>query len=97
MASTATTHGILRRGTRICPQCLARRAVEGILPQRRSLKTKFGLKYEAKVQAAQESWDDKAQKIKDGLAPNLWDVFEERGYVKDVVGLALPDLVFLEL
>ncbi|KAM0287976.1 hypothetical protein ACHAQH_000043 [Verticillium albo-atrum] len=40
--------------------------------------------------AAQE-WDEKAEAIKNGEARNLWDIFEERGFVKDVAGR--PELI----
>ncbi|KAL2017654.1 hypothetical protein VTK56DRAFT_1868 [Thermocarpiscus australiensis] len=43
-------------------------------------------KYEKKVAAAEEQWQQRAQQIKEGLLPNTWDLLEERGYVKDTAG-----------
>ena len=40
----------------------------------------------AKRKAAQEAWDLKAQRIKNGEEANLWHIFKERGYVKDIAG-----------
>ena len=47
---------------------------------------KYGPKYTAKINEADEEWKEKALKIKSGEAKAMWDVFEERGYVKDVAG-----------
>ncbi len=51
-----------------------------------SLKTHHGPKYQAKLDAAQAEWDDRKALVEDGKLPHLWDVFEQRGYVKDVAG-----------
>jgi tyrosyl-tRNA synthetase len=40
----------------------------------------------AKRDDAAGRWEQRAQKIADGELPNLWDTFNERGYVKDVAG-----------
>jgi tyrosyl-tRNA synthetase len=62
-------------------------------PQRRWI----GLKMQAKLKAAEENWQQRAQEIESGAKLNLWDVFEERGYIKDVAGYdncthaSLPD------
>ncbi|KAK5637219.1 hypothetical protein RRF57_012931 [Xylaria bambusicola] len=40
----------------------------------------------AKRNAAQEAWDLKAERIKNGEEPNLWNIFKERGYIKDIAG-----------
>ncbi|EPE06221.1 tyrosyl-trna synthetase [Ophiostoma piceae UAMH 11346] len=47
---------------------------------------KYGPKYTAKIDAADKEWKEKGVRIKEGLEPNLWDTFEQRGYVKDVAG-----------
>ncbi|CAK7226782.1 tyrosyl-tRNA synthetase [Sporothrix curviconia] len=47
---------------------------------------KYGPKYTAKIDEANEEWKEKALKIEAGEAKPMWDVFEERGYVKDVAG-----------
>lgn len=43
-------------------------------------------KYTAKVEDAENQWDFQAEKIKRGVVKNLWDVFEERGFIKDTAG-----------
>ncbi|KAI1827106.1 tRNA synthetase class I [Xylaria intraflava] len=35
---------------------------------------------------AEEAWKLRAQKVKNGEEPHLWDIFKERGYVKDTAG-----------
>lgn len=47
-------------------------------------------KYIAKLEAAEESWDKRALQIQRGEVQNVWDLLEERGFVKDVAGYALP-------
>ena len=47
---------------------------------------KYGPKYTAKINEANDEWREKALKIESGEAQSMWDVFEERGYVKDVAG-----------
>lgn len=43
-------------------------------------------KYQEKVKKAAKEWQERAEHIAHGKARNLWDVFEERGYIKDVAG-----------
>ncbi|KAI6371090.1 hypothetical protein MCOR25_004025 [Pyricularia grisea] len=40
----------------------------------------------AKKKAAATAWAERADRIQDGKEPCLWDIFEERGLVKDVAG-----------
>ncbi|CAK7265956.1 tyrosyl-tRNA synthetase [Sporothrix epigloea] len=47
---------------------------------------KYGPKYTAKIDEANDEWEEKALKIKSGEAKSMWDIFEERGFVKDVAG-----------
>jgi tyrosyl-tRNA synthetase len=39
-----------------------------------------------KVQKAAEQWQKQAEEIQEGKRPHLWDILNERGYVKDVAG-----------
>ncbi len=71
---------------RVCLGCLRQSASSPFRLQRRSLKRSHGPKYQAKIDAALEEWKERAQNIQDGEKPNVWDMFEERGFVKDVVG-----------
>ena len=44
----------------------------------------------AKRQQAELEWKRRAEAIDRGEETHLWDVLKERGYVKDVAGLANP-------
>lgn len=46
-------------------------------------------KYIEKVENAEKTWDDRAVKIQCGEVQNVWDMLEERGFVKDVAGYVL--------
>ncbi|KAL0935278.1 Tyrosine-tRNA ligase, mitochondrial [Colletotrichum truncatum] len=70
----------LRRN--ICRQCARLPAVQ--LQQTRSRW--ISQKVVAKRQTAEEEWAKRADLIQQGELPNIWDVFEERGYIKDVAG-----------
>lgn len=39
-----------------------------------------------KTAAGEERWAERAEKIRTGELPHLWDILEERGYIKDVAG-----------
>lgn len=41
-----------------------------------------------KVAEGQERWDKRAEKIQSGELPHVWDILQERGYIKDVAGYA---------
>ncbi|KAI0004040.1 hypothetical protein F4779DRAFT_600328 [Xylariaceae sp. FL0662B] len=65
----------------LCRRCLLL-SLASRKPQRRSI----GLKYLAKQDEAERHWLEKAELIKEGKEPHLWDMFKERGYVKDIAG-----------
>lgn len=44
------------------------------------------LKTQKKRDDAASQWDERAEAIKRGEARNLWDIFEERGFFKDIAG-----------
>jgi tyrosyl-tRNA synthetase len=74
---------LVRRGS-ICPSCLLPCA-KGLAPvQRRHISEGF----RKKTAEAEKEWQEWAQEIKDGKRRNLWDMLEERGYVKDTAGYA---------
>ncbi|TLD29277.1 hypothetical protein PspLS_03639 [Pyricularia sp. CBS 133598] len=91
-------HGICRRC--LAPQPLANfsssrvlRATEGVektVPRSpivlRPLRKTESTKLYAKKKEAATAWAERADRIQDGKEPCLWDVFEERGLVKDVAG-----------
>ncbi|KPM37400.1 Tyrosine--tRNA ligase, mitochondrial [Neonectria ditissima] len=39
-----------------------------------------------KVAEGQERWDKRAKQIQNGEIPHVWDILQERGYIKDVAG-----------
>ncbi|KAI0450545.1 tRNA synthetase class I [Xylaria acuta] len=65
----------------LCRTCLLRSAAAG-----RQHRRPIHLGTLEKQRAAQEAWDQRAEKIKNGEEPHLWDGFKERGYVKDIAG-----------
>ncbi|KAI1314066.1 tRNA synthetase class I [Xylaria venustula] len=40
----------------------------------------------SKRRLAEEAWEERAERIKNGKEASLWDTFKERGYVKDIAG-----------
>lgn len=42
--------------------------------------------YLKKVADGEERWEKRAQQIQNGELPHVWDVLDERGYIKDVAG-----------
>lgn len=81
---------VLGRGT-VCRSCLlpaarttrtAKTATTGAPAQRRHISQGFI----RKTAEAQEAWDRRADAIREGKQRNLWDILEERGYVKDTAG-----------
>lgn len=41
---------------------------------------------------AEKAWLERAQEIKDGTRVHLFDEFEQRGFVKDIVGWVKADM-----
>lgn len=72
---------LLRRGP-VCRSCLVRYARVAAPTPRRSISTG----HIRKTAEAEEAWQIRAQEILDGKQVNTWDIFEERGYVKDTAG-----------
>ncbi|EFX03531.1 tyrosyl-tRNA synthetase [Grosmannia clavigera kw1407] len=74
-------------GAQICRRCARQLFLE---PQRRNVTgksfAKYGPKYQAKIDQADAEWETRAALIEGGGAKAMWDIFEERGYVKDVAG-----------
>ncbi|KAI0188194.1 hypothetical protein EV127DRAFT_392342 [Xylaria flabelliformis] len=74
-----TASGVPR--TTLCRTCLLRSMAAS-----RQHRRPIHLSTLEKRRLAQEAWDQKAERIKNGVEPNLWDIFKERGYVKDIAG-----------
>ncbi len=62
------------------PQTAQQRSVTG------KAFAKYGPKYQAKIDEAEDEWRERALSIEAGETKAMWDIFEERGYVKDVAG-----------
>ncbi|KAH8655185.1 tRNA synthetase class I [Xylariales sp. PMI_506] len=71
-ARSLLCHRCLKSSTAVTIQQSSRRYISENVLLRRSL--------------AQKAWDRKAEKIKAGDEYNLWDVLNERGYIKDLAG-----------
>lgn len=39
-----------------------------------------------KQNEGKERWEKRAEKIQTGELPHVWDILQERGYIKDVAG-----------
>ncbi|OAQ68379.1 tyrosyl-tRNA synthetase [Pochonia chlamydosporia 170] len=73
------------RGASRCAAQLAWSACE--LQQIRGIATS----YLNKVAEGEARWEKRAQQIQNGELPHVWDVLDERGYIKDVAGT--PDKI----
>ncbi|KAI1137284.1 hypothetical protein F5Y05DRAFT_84516 [Hypoxylon sp. FL0543] len=65
----------------LCRKCLLRS-----LAARRQQIRLISTSWLQKQEEAKKNWEERAQLIKEGKIPHLWDVFKERGYVKDIAG-----------
>ncbi|KAJ9151785.1 Tyrosine--tRNA ligase [Pleurostoma richardsiae] len=82
MAGALPFPGLLHPRSRICHACLRSQGVSVFNLQRRWI----GLKVLEKRDIAQKKWDKRAAQIEKGELQNLFDAFEERGYIKDLAG-----------
>ncbi|KAM0441040.1 hypothetical protein ACHAPT_000345 [Fusarium lateritium] len=64
------------------PTCLDRTRPLLICLQVRGVATSHLIQ----VAAGQERWKERAEKIQNGEIPHVWDILQERGYIKDVAG-----------
>lgn len=70
----------LRRN--ICSRCARVPAVQLLQNQQRWITQKVL----EKRKNAELDWENRAELIKKGEVPHIWDLFEERGFIKDVAG-----------
>ncbi|KAI0121214.1 tRNA synthetase class I [Xylariales sp. AK1849] len=80
MASRPLSPGSLSARSTICRRCLEQKFAAS--SQKRQVTRNALLR----LHNGQEAWDRKADQIKRGETYNLWDMFKERGYVKDIAG-----------
>lgn len=77
---------ILRRATKqeasLCTRCYLR----AITPANFTSKRWIGMKYLAKVAAAEDEWQEKASRIKAGKEKSMLTIFEERGLICNTTG-----------
>ncbi|KAI0881301.1 uncharacterized protein GGS22DRAFT_172880 [Annulohypoxylon maeteangense] len=65
---------------------LCRRSLLQSFAGRRQQTRCISLKVLARREEAARRWDERAELIREGKLPHLWDTFKERGYVKDIAG-----------
>ncbi|EQK99005.1 Tyrosyl-tRNA synthetase [Ophiocordyceps sinensis CO18] len=84
MASQAMPRALFRARPNAGPQC----ALTGSPWSLAALHRGRGVAqtYLKKVAEGAERWAERAEKIKKGEIPHVWDVLNERGYMKDVAG-----------
>ncbi|KAI8244364.1 Tyrosine--tRNA ligase [Colletotrichum sp. SAR 10_96] len=70
----------LRRN--ICSRCARGPAVQLLQNQQRWITQKVL----EKRKNAELDWENRSELIKKGEVPHIWDLFEERGFIKDVAG-----------
>ncbi|KAK7986933.1 tyrosyl-tRNA synthetase [Apiospora saccharicola] len=66
----------------LCRRCLNPRLAGSTSQQIRSIS----MRVQEKRKAADEAWAARAAQIDAGEVKNLWDIFKERGFVKDLAG-----------
>ncbi|KAI2783810.1 hypothetical protein F4815DRAFT_314875 [Daldinia loculata] len=81
MLSSAALSAVRGSPLSLCRRCLLK-SLAARRQQTRSISTSF-LEKQAE---AKKIWDERAKLIQEGKVPHLWDIFKERGYVKDVAG-----------
>ncbi|KAK8064383.1 tRNA synthetase class I [Apiospora phragmitis] len=80
--STALLRSSAGARSTLCRRCLQLRLAGSTSQQIRSIATKVVYKR----QLAEEEWAARAARIDAGEVQNLWDMFKERGFVKDLAG-----------
>ncbi|CAK7206544.1 tyrosyl-tRNA synthetase [Sporothrix eucalyptigena] len=101
MSLSATARRGPASSMRICRRCAGQQLLtrhrtphtQPTLPsiQQRSIMSgkagaKYGPKYTTKINDANDQWKEKELRINEGQEKAMWDILEERGYVKDVLG-----------
>jgi tyrosyl-tRNA synthetase len=49
------------------------------------------------VAAGQQRWKERGDKIQNGELPHVWDLLQERGYIKDVAGYVRMRPVYMDV
>ncbi|KAK7983190.1 hypothetical protein PG989_010592 [Apiospora arundinis] len=80
--SIAFLRGSAAARSTLCRRCLNLRTTGATPQQVRSIS----LRYQEKTRLAAEEWAARAAQIDAGEVKGLWDIFKERGFVKDLAG-----------
>lgn len=86
MAYTTMSTQALRPVSSAAPKTLCRACLIRSITANRQQRRPIHLSTLAKRKEADDYWAARAERIKQGEEPNLWDIFKERGYVKDIAG-----------
>lgn len=78
MHPRAALGGLYRAG---CARCASPRSLAE-LHRARTIASS----YLRKVAEGEQRWEERALKIQNGELRHVWDVLDERGYIKDVAG-----------
>ncbi|KJZ71624.1 hypothetical protein HIM_09018 [Hirsutella minnesotensis 3608] len=84
MAYRAMPWGLPRVKSCASLRCASQGASASLLNphRRRGIATS----YLVKVERGEREWKERAEKIKSGELPHIWDILEERGFIKDTAG-----------
>ncbi|XP_044719849.1 tRNA synthetases class I (W and y) domain-containing protein [Hirsutella rhossiliensis] len=84
MASRALPRGLVRTRPGTSPRCALTSSLWSLpaLHRGRGIATT----YLKKVADGEERWAERAAKIEKGELPHVWDILDERGYMKDIAG-----------
>ncbi|KAH9897563.1 tyrosyl-tRNA synthetase [Xylariomycetidae sp. FL2044] len=81
MAATTFSSRAANARLTLCRTCLHRSLTRNRQPNRHITQN-----HTKKMQAGEEAWNARAELIKRGDVPHLWDILKERGFVKDTAG-----------
>lgn len=84
MAPRITISNVAAARAHIRPRCATRQVALSLSDSHRARG--IAQSYLRKVAEGEERWKLRAEKIQNGELPHLWDVLDERGFIKDSVG-----------
>lgn len=94
MAPRITFSELPRLGSWACARCSTRDTIWSLASLHRARG--IAQSYLRKVSEGEDRWKQRADKIQSGEISHVWDVLEERGFVKDVAGYASYEFVLPE-
>ncbi|KND91120.1 Tyrosine--tRNA ligase, mitochondrial [Tolypocladium ophioglossoides CBS 100239] len=84
MAPRVTIGSLAQAGPRASPRCASRQSPWSLAELHRARS--IAQSYLKKVADGEERWENRAQRIQNGEERHVWDLLDERGYIKDVAG-----------